>query len=52
MALTMVCFCRLHRTVLRPPNPANFSNLWVVLNMCKWDLGKVSFAAAVWLHTA
>lgn len=29
------------RTVLRPPNPANFSNLWVVLNMCKWDLGKV-----------
>jgi hypothetical protein len=26
---------------LKPPNPKNFSNLWIVLNMCKWDLGKV-----------
>lgn len=26
---------------LRPPNPKNFSDLWIVLNMCKWDLGKV-----------
>lgn len=30
-----------HRMTLRPPNPKNFSNLWIVLNMCKWDLGKV-----------
>ena len=29
------------KTVMRPPNPGNFSNLWVVLAMCKWDLGKV-----------
>ena len=29
------------RMCLRPPNPKNFSDLWIVLNMCKWDLGKV-----------
>ena len=29
---------------LRPPNPRNFTNLWIVLNMCKWDLGKVCAA--------
>lgn len=29
------------RMTLKPPNPKNFSNLWIVLNMCKWDLGKV-----------
>lgn len=29
------------RMCLKPPNPKNFTNLWIVLNMCKWDLGKV-----------
>ena len=28
-------------TVLKPPNPAAFTNLWVVLDVCKWDLAKV-----------
>ena len=29
------------RGVLRPPNPSQFDNLWIVLEMCDWDLRKV-----------
>ena len=29
------------RAVLMPSDPAGFTHLWVVLDLCKWDLGKV-----------
>ena len=33
-----VIACRL---VLRPPDPARFEHMWIVLEMCDWDLRKV-----------
>ena len=29
------------RSVLRPPDPSRFEHIWIVLEMCDWDLRKV-----------